>query len=132
MTRTIFIATAEPYSGKSIVALGVVNMLLGKARKVGYFKPIINDDPKEKKDIDIETLVNHFGLQIPYEDTYAFTRQQAMRQPVGGQVLLEQRAIGQLGHRCMREQRGRAGQRDPDQQRINHGFPGAARPGPPV
>lgn len=80
MTRTIFIATAEPYSGKSIVALGVVNMLLGKARKVGYFKPIINDDPKEKKDIDIETLVNHFGLQIPYEDTYAFTRQQAMRQ----------------------------------------------------
>ncbi len=83
MTRTIFIATAEPYSGKSIVALGVVNMLLGKARKVGYFKPIINDDPKEKKDIDIETLVNHFGLQIPYEDTYAFTRQQAMRQMEG-------------------------------------------------
>ncbi len=80
MTRTIFIATAEPYSGKSIVALGVLNMLLGKARKVGYFKPIINDEPVEKKDVDITTFIEHFGLHMSYEDTYAFTRQQAMRQ----------------------------------------------------
>ena len=83
MTKTIFIATTEPYSGKSIIALGIVNMLLAKARKVGYFKPIINDDPKGKKDIDIETIVHHFGLPIAYEDTYAFTRQQAMRQMEG-------------------------------------------------
>ncbi|MFT3847065.1 MAG: phosphate acetyltransferase [Lacibacter sp.] len=80
MTKTIFIATAEPYSGKSIVALGIVNMLLGKARKVGYFKPLINDDPKEKKDADIEMIVKYFGLPIAYDDTYAFTRQKAMRQ----------------------------------------------------
>jgi phosphate acetyltransferase len=80
MTKTIFIATTEPYSGKSIIALGIVNMLLAKARKVGYFKPIINDDPKDKKDVDIETVVNYFGLPIAFEDTYAYTRQQAMRQ----------------------------------------------------
>lgn len=49
MTKTIFIATAEPYSGKSIIALGLVNMLLGKAQKVGYFKPIINADPTKKR-----------------------------------------------------------------------------------
>jgi phosphate acetyltransferase len=80
MTKTIFIATTEPYSGKSIIALGIVNMLLAKARKVGYFKPIINDDPKDKKDVDIETVVNYFGLPIAFEDTYAYTRQEAMRQ----------------------------------------------------
>ncbi|MBK8088575.1 MAG: phosphate acetyltransferase [Chitinophagaceae bacterium] len=83
MTKTIFIATTEPYSGKSIIALGIVNMLLAKARKVGYFKPIINDDPKGKRDVDIETIVHHFGLPIAYDDTYAFTRQQAMRQMEG-------------------------------------------------
>jgi phosphate acetyltransferase len=90
MTKTIFIATTEPYSGKSIVALGIVNMLLAKARKVGYFKPIINDDAEGKKDIDIETMVNHFGLKIPYEDTFAFTRQEAMRQmekEAGGEMI---------------------------------------------
>ena len=83
MTKTIFIATTEPYSGKSIIALGIVNMLLAKARKVGYFKPIINEDPRGKRDVDIETIVHHFGLPIAYEDTYAFTRQQAMRQMEG-------------------------------------------------
>lgn len=80
MTKSIFIATTEPYSGKSVVALGIVNMLLRKAVKVAYFKPIVNDDPSEKKDIDIETILTYFNLSIPYEDTYAFTRQQGLRQ----------------------------------------------------
>jgi phosphate acetyltransferase len=79
MTKTIFIATVEPYSGKSIVALGLVNMLLGKARKIGYFKPIINYNPKEKQDVHIDTIVSYFNLPINYEDTYAYTRQEALR-----------------------------------------------------
>ena len=79
MSRTIFIATAEPYSGKSIVALGLVNMLLGKASKVGYFKPIINFNPEKEKDAHIETIIQHFNLPISYEDTFAFTQQEAMR-----------------------------------------------------
>lgn len=83
MAKTIFIATTEPYSGKSILAIGIINMLLGKARKVAYFKPIISDDPREKKDVDIETIRQYFDMTIPYEDTYAFTRQQAMRQVEG-------------------------------------------------
>jgi phosphate acetyltransferase len=78
MSKIIFIATAEPYSGKSIVALGLVNMFLRKTRNIGYFKPIINYDPKEKKDVHIETILTHFGLAVHYDDTYAFTRQQAM------------------------------------------------------
>ncbi|WP_114779529.1 phosphate acetyltransferase [Botryobacter ruber] len=79
MTKTIFIATAEPYSGKSIVALGLVHVLLGKAQKIGYFKPIINYDPKQEKDSHIETIISHFGLPVSYEDSYAFTQQQAMQ-----------------------------------------------------
>lgn len=78
MTKNIFIASAEPYSGKSLISLGLVNMLLGKARKVGYFKPIINLDPKEGKDVHIDTIVSYFNLPVNYQDTYAFTRQKAM------------------------------------------------------
>lgn len=80
MTKSIFIATTEPYSGKSIVALGLVNLLLGKAKRIGYFKPIINTDPLEGKDGHIETVLAHFDLDIAYDDTYAFTRPQAMRE----------------------------------------------------
>lgn len=83
MTKNIFIATSEPYSGKSIVALGLVNMLLGKTQRVGYFKPIVNTYPLEGKDIHVQTIIEHFGLPINYEDTYAVTRQEAMRQIEG-------------------------------------------------
>lgn len=80
MAKTIFIATTEPYSGKSLVALGVLHMLLGKARKVAYFKPIINEEEAGKKDADIDTIIQHFGVSTPYEDMYAFTRSQALQQ----------------------------------------------------
>lgn len=78
MTKNVFIASAEPYSGKSVVALGLVNMLLGKAQKVAYFKPIINADP-DKKDVHIDTILSYFRLPVFYEDSFAFTREQAMK-----------------------------------------------------
>lgn len=80
MTRSIFIATTEPYSGKSVVALGLVNMLLGKTRKIAYFKPIINADPKDGKDGHIQTITEYYNLGVKYEDAYAFTRPEVMRQ----------------------------------------------------
>ena len=58
MSKNVFIATSEPYCGKSIIVLGLVNMLLGKTKKVGYFKPIINTDPKEKKTTILLPLLN--------------------------------------------------------------------------
>ncbi|WP_223284814.1 AAA family ATPase [Hymenobacter qilianensis] len=78
MTKTVFIAAAEPYSGKSLVSLGLINMLLRKTPKVGYFKPIINFEPAEKKDAHIETIIGHFGLPITYDGAYAYTRADAM------------------------------------------------------
>ena len=79
MTKNVFIATSEPYCGKSVIVLGVVNMLLGKTKNVGYFKPIINADPKEKKDDHIATVIEYFGLSVNYEETFAFTRSQALQ-----------------------------------------------------
>lgn len=79
MTKNVFIASAEPYSGKSVVALGLVNMLLGNAQKVAYFKPIINPDPQEKKDVHIETVLSYFKLPMKYDETFAMTREQALK-----------------------------------------------------
>ena len=79
MSKNVFIATSEPYCGKSIIVIGLVNMLLGKTKKVGYFKPIINNDPKEKKDDHIAAVTEYFGLTVNYDDTYAFTRSQALQ-----------------------------------------------------
>jgi phosphate acetyltransferase len=79
MTKNVFIASAEAYSGKSLVALGLVNLLLGKAQKVAYFKPIINLNPRDQKDVHIDTVLSYFKLPIRYEDSYAFTGQEALK-----------------------------------------------------
>lgn len=79
MTKTVFVASAEPYSGKSVVTIGLINMLLGKAKKIGYFKPIINREANDKKDVHIETILNYFKLPIGYEDAFAFTREEVLR-----------------------------------------------------
>ncbi|GGB89374.1 phosphate acetyltransferase [Dyadobacter sediminis] len=80
MTKNIFIASAEPYAGKSVIALGLVNMLLAKTKKVGFFKPIISQQENGVKDKHIEAVLSYFSLPIPYEDTYAFTRQEVLQQ----------------------------------------------------
>jgi phosphate acetyltransferase len=79
MINTVFIASTEPGSGKSIISIGLVNMLLGKAQKIGFFKPIISEHLADKKDDHIDTILTHFGLPMAYEDTNAFTWQEAMR-----------------------------------------------------
>ncbi len=75
--KSIFIATAEPFTGKSIIALGLVDMLLANAQKVGYFKPIINHKPEEKVDTHIDTLIRHFELPITYANAFAYSREEA-------------------------------------------------------
>ncbi|MCC3158314.1 phosphate acetyltransferase [Hymenobacter sp. 15J16-1T3B] len=79
MTKTVFIASAEPYSGKSLVTLGLVNMLLSKAQKVGYFKPVVNAATADKRDAHIDTVLRYFQLPTAYEDTFAYTGAQVLQ-----------------------------------------------------
>ncbi len=74
MNKAIYIATSEANSGKSIVALGLMRMLLGKTAKVGYFRPIIDNVKKGRKDNHIKTIISHFDLDIDPSEAFAFTR----------------------------------------------------------
>ena len=79
MSKAIYIATTEPNSGKSIVSLGLMHLLLGKAAKVGYFRPIIDDFEPGEIDNHINTISKYFKLDIPFADAYAFTRSEVIR-----------------------------------------------------
>ncbi|MBD0777966.1 phosphate acetyltransferase [Maribacter sp. ANRC-HE7] len=76
MSKAIYITTTEPNSGKSIVSLGLMQMLLGKAAKVGYFRPIIDDYPDGGTDNHITTVISYFNIDMQYEEAYALTRSQ--------------------------------------------------------
>lgn len=86
MNKAIFIATSEPHSGKSIVAIGLMSLLLGKTARVGYFRPIINDVEEGKKDNHVETILSHFNLDMTYDEAYAFTRSKIIKKKNKGKV----------------------------------------------
>ncbi|WP_242202688.1 phosphate acetyltransferase [Aestuariivivens insulae] len=78
MSKGIYVATLEPNSGKSIVVLGLMRMLLGKTAKVGYFRPIIEDTENNEMDNHINTVLSYFDIDINYKKTYAFTRSEVL------------------------------------------------------
>ncbi len=78
MTKALYVATLESHSGKSLVVLGLMQLLLGKMAKVGYFRPVIDDIKTGGIDNHINTVVSHFGLDIPVEDAYALTQSQVV------------------------------------------------------
>ena len=84
MSKAVYIATSEPESGKSIIALGLMRMLLGKAKKVGYFRPVIDDFPGDKKDNHIDTILSHFDLDMNYEDCFAITGSEVIHKKSSG------------------------------------------------
>ncbi|ULC59267.1 phosphate acetyltransferase [Flaviramulus sp. BrNp1-15] len=78
MSKGIYVATIEPNSGKSVVVLGLMRMLLGKTAKVGYFRPIIEDTKAGEMDNHINTVISHFEIDINYKKTFAYTRSQIL------------------------------------------------------
>ncbi|TDQ18282.1 phosphate acetyltransferase [Algoriphagus boseongensis] len=79
MTNAIYLTTTEPYSGKSIFALGLMNFLASKTDRLAYFKPIISGN-KTEKDRRLELIGKHFNLPQGYEEMYAFTRKKAIKE----------------------------------------------------
>ena len=78
MTKALYVATLESHSGKSLVVLGLMQLLLGKMAKVGYFRPVIDDVKAGSIDNHINTVVSHFDLDIPVEDAYALTQSEVV------------------------------------------------------
>jgi phosphate acetyltransferase len=84
MSKAVYIATNEPESGKSIITLGLMRLLLGKTNKVAYFRPIIDEHPDHRIDNHIETVLKHFDLQMDYEECYALTGAEVIHKKSNG------------------------------------------------
>ena len=76
MNKSVYIIAANAHSGKSVVSLGVLQMIMRNTAKVGYFRPIV--ESKSKKDTFIETVLEHFKLDMSYDEAYAYTRQEVI------------------------------------------------------
>jgi phosphate acetyltransferase len=86
MANNLYITATESKSGKSAIVLGMMQLLLRHVRKVAFFRPIISQPPGNKQlDHDIQLVMDQFGLDIPYEETYAYSLQDARKLMNSGQ-----------------------------------------------
>jgi len=71
MSQGIYIASAEPRSGKSVVVLGIMEMLAGQGVKPVFFRPVVQDE--RNPDNITNLIVRRYDLKIPYEMLYGCT-----------------------------------------------------------
>ena len=63
MSSCLYVASAAPKSGKSIVVLGLMSLFCGSTRRVGFFRPIVQSDGDH--DETIALMVERYDLEGP-------------------------------------------------------------------
>ncbi|MGD2100373.1 MAG: phosphate acetyltransferase [Desulfobacterales bacterium] len=75
MADRLYIAAMEPGSGKSVVALGIMEMLSRRVRRLGYFRPVV---PSAKEpDNNIRLIKARYHLNLAYEEMFVYTHEDA-------------------------------------------------------
>ena len=69
MNKALFIATIESHSGKSLISMGLLRMMLTKSNKVGYFKPVVKD---RTHDTHIQNALDFFKLDMSPAACFVF------------------------------------------------------------
>jgi phosphate acetyltransferase len=82
MSNNLYIATMEPRAGKSVVALGIMELLSRRLHKIGFFRPII---PDVTWDNNIQLIRHRYNLKLPYESLYAYKHSEAQQMVAAGQ-----------------------------------------------
>jgi phosphate acetyltransferase len=78
----VYITATEPRSGKSVVSLGMFELLAARLGRVGYFRPVVTEDP----DPQIELLRRRYDIEAPYERLRGVTAAEAREAIATGAV----------------------------------------------
>ncbi|MFF0817377.1 phosphate acetyltransferase [Rhodococcus sp. NPDC003318] len=76
---SFYIASPEGDTGKSTIALGVLQMLCGSTARVGVFRPIARSG--NKPDYILELLLDHTTVDLTYEECLGVTYEQVHADP---------------------------------------------------
>jgi len=78
MADNLYVTSTERKSGKSVISLGLTEMLIRNVDKVAFFRPLIYVDSNQKeKDNDINLISSYYNLDIPYDKMYGFSTEEA-------------------------------------------------------
>jgi phosphate acetyltransferase len=74
MARNLYVTAMSAQSGKSVVTLGLMEMLSARAERVGFFRPIV---PAGRPDAQIELMRRRYSLAATPEQMSGLTDQEA-------------------------------------------------------
>ena len=70
MTSSLYISTTEAGSGKALISLGIIELILRKTSKIAFFRPVIRRQPLNQPDEDISLILSYFSLNQEYEQAF--------------------------------------------------------------
>ncbi len=79
MAKSIYVASAEGHSGKSAVALGVLDTLLRSVGRVGVFRPI--ERSTTERDYVLELLLSRDGVDLDYDECVGVSYEEVHEDP---------------------------------------------------
>ncbi len=79
MARSIYIASLEGHSGKSLVALGVMDALSSNVQTPGVFRPVTRSD--DGGDHVLRLLLDQHGIDLAYQDCIGVTYEDVHADP---------------------------------------------------
>ncbi|MFM9877946.1 MAG: phosphate acetyltransferase, partial [Rhodoglobus sp.] len=79
MAKSIYLASAEGHSGKSSVALGVLDMLLSSTPRVGVFRPVTRSSAEP--DFVLEMLLSRDGVNLDYDECVGVSYEEVHENP---------------------------------------------------
>ncbi|WP_434810015.1 phosphate acetyltransferase [Microbacterium sp. bgisy189] len=79
MAQSIYLTSAEGHSGKSTIALGVLDSLSRATPRVGVFRAIARST--EERDYVLEMLLDHDGVDLAYDDCIGATYDEVRADP---------------------------------------------------
>jgi phosphate acetyltransferase len=82
---SVYVASVEGETGKSAVALGLLDELSRRATRVGVFRPIVrtgSSDP-DARDYVLELLTSHDAVSLSYDSCAGLTYDEVHADPVG-------------------------------------------------
>lgn len=97
MANSLYLTSAQGRSGKSAIALGILDMLLAEAPTVGVFRPLVRGGGEP--DRILEMLLDHSGSGIAYDDCVGVTYEEANDAPEQALTTIMAR-FKQLEARC--------------------------------
>ncbi len=78
MSRSVYLATLEFESGKSVVALGLVDLMVRRVGRVGVYRPVTESDRPDRL---VELLLSRPGVEQDYPDAVGVTYAQMHADP---------------------------------------------------